>query len=182
MRKSNRSGMVFSMSFNFSIRVVALLAAALFMTSCATEKRCLRKHPPQIIQKDSVVIKDTIIYKDRIIYDTIPADTVKVIVTKIDSIPIILENDYSIAKVVRESDTSFRIELIQKDSVIARLIKDAEVREIKIREEYSTKTTIHKVKYIPGFYKFCLWYFIITIILILLYIVLKVILKVSLKI
>ena len=60
--------------------IAAFLIFALAATSCATQKRCLEKWPPQIDPIDTVVVthvKDTTIYRDTTITIRIPADTVR---------------------------------------------------------------------------------------------------------
>lgn len=57
-------------------KITYLLAAIVLLTSCATQKRCNKLYPPQIIVKDSFiqVVKDSIIIKDSLI--TIPGQTI----------------------------------------------------------------------------------------------------------
>lgn len=58
-----------------------LIILAFAFTSCATQQRCYRLFPPQIITKDSVITKDSIIYKS--VKVSIPGDSV----TLHDTIP-----------------------------------------------------------------------------------------------
>jgi hypothetical protein len=46
----------------------------LLIASCATQKRCFEKFPPQVITKDSIILKDTTIYVKQRIF--IPGDSV----------------------------------------------------------------------------------------------------------
>lgn len=160
-----------------------LILLILIISGCVSQKKCLQKFPPQetIIIKDSIVIKDTTIYSDIIMYDTILGDTVMVY-KKIQSKGKILNIeplciDKSLARSCAwVNDNKLFLELIQKDTVIKRILKKAKIEKQRLREFYQSKyeKEVIKVKYIPKFYKFTFWFFIGLCGLTLIFIILKV--------
>lgn len=55
---------------------LGIIGLIIYLSSCATQKRCYQRFPPQIITKDSVVIKDTTIYRDVAVQ--VPGDSVTI--------------------------------------------------------------------------------------------------------
>lgn len=133
--------------------------------SCATQKRCYRKYPPQtqIERRDSIITRDTIVYHDRVVKDTIQADTVfterEVIrLEKINIAPLTAENTYSVAKAWIEN-RRLKLELTTKEQVIERLLRNAERDAQHWRERYlvEKETKVITETKIPKIYKLALW-------------------------
>ena len=166
------------------------MVLALF-ASCSPCARLARKCPPQIetIIRDSIVFKDTIIYRDRIVEIEIPADTttdtqdISPILTstyiegdkELNIDPIRIENDYAKASAWVESSI-LKLELIQKEQVIEKILEDAEKEVISWKEKYTNKevTKIVTEKYIPKIYKISLWVCITLLGSIILYVVYRI--------
>jgi len=153
--------------------LIYLLVILLF-GSCATQKRCLQKFPisPEIIRHDSIVVRDSVVYRDRIVYDTIRGDTVlvegKVRIVKEAPISdtIKAENDYALAKAWVDN-RKLKLQLEQKEQVIERKLKAAEIETTHWRERYETlkELKVFEKKYIPKIYKFTFWAFWVIVLL-----------------
>ena len=157
-------------------------AIFVMFTNCSPCKRLQRKCPPQIIREryDSISIKDSIIYKDKEIPIYIPGETVykDSIVPELKDInvpPIILENDYALAK-AWISNSHLKMQLEQKEQVIKYKVDSA----IQIAKHWEYRWTnekqkeIVKEKYIPKVYKIALFFTISVIILLGVYVYIKI--------
>jgi hypothetical protein len=167
-----------------------LLKLALFLLfvvlsiSCATQRRCNAKFPPQVIieRNDSIIVKDSIIYRtlEVPIYikgETITRDSlIPGIPEKINTKPITLENTYAVASAWIEN-SRLKIKLDQKDQVIKLKLDSAD--KISKHWEYKYKNekqviTLPPEKYVPGIIKFFAWVGGIFLLLVALYIAYKV--------
>lgn len=150
------------------MRKLAIVIALFLLTlsSCISEKKCQRRYPPII--RDSIEVKETIEYRDRVVLDTIEGDTILWSEAWVEFDTMVIENQYSIAKLRRIND-KLSVELIQKDTILQRTLKQAEVLKNSSRVE--VKTIIQKEKYIPWFYMFTKWYFIISFVLLIIYLI-----------
>jgi len=160
---------------------VSILIVLILFSGCVTQKRCLKKFPPETIieRHDSIVIHDTTIYKDVVIYDTIPGDTQyveKIIPIKenVVILPVERENAYARAKAWVE-DTKLKLELIQKEQEIQRIIKDANKETKYWRYKYTTESikNTQVVYQARNIHKAALWFSAIVILLFVLFIVNK---------
>lgn len=163
------------------MRTIIFLLVLILINGCCTQKRCLTKYPPQTIieRSDSTIYRDTIIYHDRIVYDTIRADTVFIekrikVPSEFKTDPIEAENTYAIARAWIENQ-KLKLELTQKDQVIQRIIKNAEVQEKYWREQFYKEvtketTTEYKTKRI---HKIAMWLSGIVVLVLVLYIIRK---------
>ena len=162
--------------------IFAIVVLALLLCSCTTQKRCIRKFPPQTVieRTDSIVMRDTIIYHDRVIRDTIEADTVFIekvisIPGEINISPVEAENRYSRAKAWIENQR-LKLQLETKEQVIQKILKDAEKETIRWKEMYYSEITkesqiVYKPKKI---HKISMWLSGIFILLSALFIYLKI--------
>jgi hypothetical protein len=154
--------------------------AVLFLTSCATYRRCSIKFPSVNDTIKITTVRDSIVIRDTTIFIHLPGKTV------IDSVQIPCPEvpHYVPKKVCAETSLasacawwqypSIRLELIQKDTTIVKRLDKA------IKEAYYWRTLYEKVhitpapvKYVPGFYKGCLWILIGEILVIALFIAFK---------
>lgn len=118
----------------------------IFAFSCTTPEKCARKYPPQLITKDSIVYKERIVT----IYDTIfivgdtitATDTVYVdkFTGLINSNPVFTETEFAIAS-AQVINSKIFLDLIQKDTAIARLLK-TNIKEVEV---YRDRTEIKEV-------------------------------------
>jgi len=128
--------------------LIIIFLVGIFFTSCWTEQKCASKYPPQVITNTVIEYRDTIV--KIIIHDTtfIKADTVY------DTTEVFINNGIIWSnKVYGETDfasawaqvvnSRLKLELIQKDSAIAKLIK--ENVKIVTKTVIETKTEIKKV-------------------------------------
>ena len=153
--------------------LIALLLIVAY--SCTTQKRCNRLYPPvessQV--RDSIVAETITVYKDTTIYVPMDPDTVTLIAYQYYSDPqnpelitidtLFAENEYSHAWAwVNQSQLG--LSLARKDTAVEFHLDDA------VRETWNWQKLYHSefkrevkyVKYIPKFYRFCLWYFLVT--------------------
>jgi hypothetical protein len=141
---------------------IILFILILFVSSCATKKRCYDKWE---MSPDTVTItntKDSTVYSDTIVYVPIPG------ISQIDSVLIdipcppapagfipdtaILKTDFAIAKAWYDNGM-IKLSLEQKDKML-RLKLDRAIRESwHWRNEYKTITQVLKEKYVPKIYK-----------------------------
>lgn len=164
-------------------KVIYFIILALIISGCVSQKNCLRKFPPQeiVIVKDSIVEKDTVIYSDIIHYDTIPGDTIidsiliKIPIKKLDIDTLCLDK-YLAKSCAWVNGNKLFLELIQKDTIIHRILKDARIEKQRLREYYQSRyeKEVVRVKYIPKFHKFTMWFFVGFCGLSLIFIILKI--------
>jgi hypothetical protein len=146
------------------------------LPSCITLDKCRRRYPPteSIIVRDSVITNTITVFKDSLVSFRLPADTITIIrreyirdpldpsLISIDTIN--AENDFSVA-LAWVHQSSLGLNLIQKDSTLWFLLDSAIRETAHFRELYHKE--IHKqvesVRYIPKFYRFCSYFFFITI-------------------
>ena len=151
-----------------------LLIFIVVLGSCATQKRCQKRFPPQIVTKDSIVFKTVEIEVP--VYIHIPGDTV----TKVDTVYIdkttglitsnklFSETEYAHAW-AQVINSKLFMELIQKDTAIERLIRES----IQVKEVYKTKTKIIKEPYVKWYHTASMWIAIPVVLLILAYLIYK---------
>lgn len=153
--------------------IAAFIIIVLTASSCATQKRCLQKWPPEIIPIDTLIqiqIKDTVIFRDTIVpiyikgetdtsFVEIPCDFSGNLKTVYDTAT--AETTMAIAKAWIEPGppgrpARLRIELQQKDTTImARL--DSAIREAEHwkQETIRIKQTYTKPVFKPtAYYRF----------------------------
>ena len=138
------------------------------MTSCVTQRRCLKKFPP-VVRIDTVV-QDTTIYRDTTVYRYLPGDTV----TK-DSIievpvelyvpPVTAETSLARAEAWIQN-RRLQLLLIQKDSLLQFKIDSAVSANSRV--EYITETRTHQLPpkpfYKRGFFILCGILFILALV------------------
>lgn len=167
------------------ILALAIITIVLLMSSCISERRCNKLYPPvpSTNTKDSIVTRDIIVYRDTTVYVPVasPPDTVEKVIkvtarhNKIYSDTIIAET--KLAKAVAWVYSSkLNCRLTDKDTGVLVKLDSALVESKFYKELYHTELNreVNEVRYIPGFYRFCLWWFIGTVMFILIYIGLKI--------
>lgn len=146
---------------------ILLIISVIFFSGCCTQKKCLRKFPPQITTeiKDSIVYKDSIVIEDTTIYKTILGASI------IDTFFVDVPKDIPVPKDTARAEVEFayalayinprwnvQLELHQKDTlltIISHLKKEVWKWEKKYRTE--KRVLVQKEKYIPKIYKIAFW-------------------------
>ena len=158
--------------------IILLIGALVLFSSCNPCKRLARVCPPTIVREryDSLIYRDSIIIKDRIVEIKIPADTVYKtkevpVPYNVYVSPITAENDYARAHAWIEH-SKIKLELIQKEQVIQKIIEGAEKETFYWKEKYEKERIVEvkEVKYTPKLVKILSWIGIISIVILLTYI------------
>ena len=157
----------------FMCEIAALLAALFILLGiggCGTTKIATVENK----EITKVEIRDSIVYRDTTIY--IPKERIVEVTPQLDTLRMEIDNAVSTAYL----DTS--ILMLRGTLESKRAIQKEYVERIEYRERTDTvyieqpqPYEVEKpVKYVPQFYKFCLWWFIGSVILIALWIVMKI--------
>lgn len=137
----------------------------IFVSSCATQKRCYQKFPPQTVTVTKDSIRTEIVYRDTTIYVTLPVETI----TKTDTIyvkngsvifnPVEVETNYAYAK-AWTGQNRINLTLTDKDTTLIfrlnKAIKEAKYYEMKYSTEkktvieYRTKKFVKVMAWIGG--------------------------------
>lgn len=151
------------------LKKIIFIIFSILTVSCAAPKHA-------IVEKETIektVVKDSIIYRDSIVY--LPKERIVEVVPQLDT----LKMDIELASAKAYLDTSALVlkgELKSKESPKKQYIERIEYRD-RTDTVYVSKPVPYEVekpvKYVPSFYKFCLWWFIGSVILIALWIVMK---------
>ena len=142
------------------MKLVYFAVLVLVLSSCNPCKRLQRLCPPQV--------RDSVSYIETIRFDTVliisPADTTFISVPFITLSDLGLtaenENQKVTAKVV---GSSLEITAICKEDSLKRVIYDLEKRTTETRTIFKDKEV--PVKYVPKFYKVCMWVLIALVLL-----------------
>ena len=158
---------------HFMCQIAALLAALFILLGiggCGTTKIATVENK----EITKVEIRDSIVYRDTTIY--IPKERIVEVTPQLDTLRMEIDNAVSTAYL----DTS--ILMLRGTLESKRAIQKEYVERIEYRDRtdtvYVSKPVPYEVekpvKYVPSFYKFCLWWFIGTVLLIAIYVFLKI--------
>ena len=157
----------------FAILSFAVIAG---LSGCATEQKCLRKYPPQIVIHDSISYREKVVLKDTLIKIYIPGEVVH------DSIPVVIPTQpgkkITTKKIVKDTKLAIAtaqvvnnvlyLTLTQKDTTIEEkltgAIREATYWENKYHSVEATKIAPNR----PAFIRGLVWGIISGIILIVL--------------
>lgn len=179
--------------------VIIILVSIILLDSCSMERYCSRRFPPEVstdtIQNTVTIIKHDTVYRDTIIPVTIPGavvtDTVQLpdtIIWSSNGVGVYISNKKLRSLNARaftplaEAEAHMQIKplrivlnLTQKDTTLKIKLDSALMRVDFWKEKYLEiqNNQVKVEKYIPGFYKFTLWWFIGTLFLFLLYLAIK---------
>lgn len=157
---------------HFMCEIAALLAALFILLGiggCGTTKIATVENK----EITKVEVRDSIVYRDTTIY--IPKERIVEVTPQLDTLRMEIDNAVSTAYL----DTSIlmlRGTLESKRAIQKEYVERIEYKErkdtvyIELPQPYEVEKP---VKYVPSFYKFCLWWFIGSVILIALWIVMK---------
>lgn len=150
---------------------------SILFVGCTTQKRCNEKYPtqPLIIEKtvhDSVytiitkhdTIVNLIVGKDTIIHSI---DTVIIEKGLINSNTITINGDYATAT-GKVKNSKIILTLTERSKRLEVLLKDANINKLTFKYLYENyyKENTKLIKFIPKFYKFCLYWFLGTVIIV----------------
>jgi hypothetical protein len=161
--------------------IVLILILSLF-TGCATYKRCTTRYPCYGDTIRIETIRDSIVIKDTTIVIKIPGETVTntVEIPCPDPGPAYIPKKVHAETSLAYADAWFqfpniKLILVQKDTTIVQRLDNA-IKEAYYWKEIATKVTIvpKPVKYIPGFFKFCTYFFLGAVVVVILYILYKI--------
>ena len=169
-------------------KILLLLLFGLFMTSCVTQKRCLRRYPPATESSRIEKTRDSLVYRDTTVYVTLPG---KRVVDSIDvPCPVVHPPAPLKGGIASKPDTAFaetelasakawysrqrvHLELVQKDTTLQLQLDNALKESYHWQSEYEKAKIVQQVKYIPGVYRVAFWLWIFVIFGITLFLVLK---------
>lgn len=138
----------------FAAWVLVCFALILFLSGCATQKRCERLYPPIEQGRDCTIIQKEVILKDTTIYRTLPPDTVlinQILPGSAPNIePMTAENKTAIARAWMDGGRLW-LTLFNKPVPFAFTLQNRQTNESKVRTVRETK--IERVKYVSNFHK-----------------------------
>lgn len=161
-----------------------ILMLAVLLSSCATQKRCAQKFPPEVSIITETIVKDSIVVRDTTLYVNVPGDTVTIekevmVRSPAGNIPVTIDtmsisNDYATAYAwVNNSVMGMRIEPTLKLFELNFKFNE----RFKLTNTNKSRVEIHQVKYVPKIYRYALGIIIMEIIILLVYLFLRVAIK-----
>ena len=143
---------------------LAIILAAILLSSCTTLNKCNRKFPPQI-RTDSIYITKTVVkLKDTTIYIHLKGDTVfKTDTVTVNKNGVIvsnkLESDLKLSYASAWIENN-KLQLLHyaKDTVINQIIENAIRESSKVTEITKTETIIKEVNILKGWQKVLMWF------------------------
>lgn len=153
----------------FMCEIAALLAALLVMLGiggCSSLKYVPINTEEKTIVKDSLIyIRDTVTVEipREIVKEIVPADTTSILKTSVAISEARLEGGHLHHTLEQSGTVKARIDTFYLTKIEEKTVYKDRPVEVKV-----------PVKYVPSFYKFCLWWFIGSVILIALWIIMKI--------
>jgi len=162
----------------FALTVFAL---SILLSSCVTQKACLRKYPNSADTVKIVILRDSIVYRDTTLFITLPE------VVKFDTVVIPCpppppsyvpdtakaETDFAIAQAWYDYPM-ISLRLHQKRSILEVRLDSAIKEAYYWKEQYENVTVVTEVVKIPILYRIALWVLVGMIAMILFLVLLKV--------
>ena len=157
----------------------------MFLTSCVTQKRCIRRFPPVTANTRIEKTKDSLVYRDTTIYVTLPGEIVRdSIIAPCNPPPppkgvLISSPDTAFAETTLArakawySRQRVHLELVQKDTTLQLQLDNALKESYHWQSEYEKAKIMQQVKFIPGVYRVAFWLWIFVIFIIVIFLVLK---------
>ena len=160
-----------------NLKIFVSITVLFFVTSCLTvgkiERNCDKF--AQICITDTETVKE-IVYRDTTIYLTdtleikLPADTVTItdtikIVNKQAFLPPVYKEFGLIGVNAWVNFSVLNIRAFLTDSTILTPVRDTIIIPNAFKQTTTIKTVVMKKKFIPGFYKFTLWFFITAVVI-----------------
>lgn len=170
------------------LSIIAMIWAVIVLSGCNMKRWCCDRFPPTVKVDTTVVYRDSVIieYKDTVVEVHLPGKTVydTIHIPCPDPDP---EIDLSQFTIMQETElckarawldrypVRMAMELHQKDTTLLIEQENAKKTILSLKEEISIikKTQIHEKIIIPGFYKFTLYWFIWSLVMLLIIILLR---------
>ena len=155
----------------FMCEIAAFLAALFILLGiggCSTVK-CVKCVPMQT--EERVEVRDSLIYirdtvtveiPKEIVKEIVPADTTSILKTSVAISEARLEQGHLHHTLEQSGTLKTKIDTFYTTKIVEKAVYKDRPVEVEV-----------PVKYVPAFYKFCLWWFICSVILIALWIVMK---------
>ena len=155
----------------FMCEIAAFLAALFILLGiggCSTVK-CVKCVPMQT--EERVEVRDSLIYirdtvtveiPKEIVKEIVPADTTSILKTSVAISEARLEQGHLHHTLEQSGTVKAKIDTFYTTKIVEKAVYKDRPVEVEV-----------PVKYVPAFYKFCLWWFICSVILIALWIVMK---------
>lgn len=153
----------------FMCQIAALLAALFILLGiggCSTVKYVPIQTEERVEVRDSLIyIKDTVTVEipKEIVKEIVPSDTISILKTSVATSEARLEQGYLHHTLEQSGTVKTKIDTFYLTNIKEKTVYKDRPVEVKI-----------PVKYVPSFYKFCLWWFIGCVILMALWIVMKI--------
>lgn len=153
---------------HFLWQIAALLAALsilLGICGCSTVKYVPIQTEEKTIVKDSLIyVRDTVTVEipKEIVKEIVPADTISILKTSVATSEARLEQGHLHHTLEQSGTIKTRLDTFYITRIEEKVVYQDRPVEVEV-----------PVKYVPSFYKFCLWWFIGSVILIALWIVIK---------
>lgn len=131
------------------------------------------------VSSDTTITRDSLVYRDTTIYVQLPRDTVRITDTlpvpmigqKLNYGPVTKKNGLITVNAVIRNNILGIESYINDSSIFVRI--DSLQKEVYHWKTHTTTIVTPPEKYVPGFYKFCLYWFIGTCIGIILFVISK---------
>ena len=153
----------------FLCEIAALLAALFILLGiggCANVKYLPMQTEERVEVRDSLIyIRDTITVEipKEIVKEIVPADTTSILKTSVAISEARLEGGHLHHTLEQSGTVKTKIDSFYTTKIVEKAVYKDRPVEVEV-----------PVKYVPAFYKFCLWWFIGSVILIALWIVMKI--------
>lgn len=152
----------------FMCEIAALLAALFILLGicgCSTVKYAPIQTEERVEVRDSLIyIRDTVTVEipKEIVKEIVPTDTISILKTSVAMSEARLEKGHLHHTLEQSGTVKAKIDTFYTTKIVEKAVYKDRPVEVEI-----------PVKYVPSFYKFCLWWFIGSVILIALWIVMK---------
>lgn len=153
----------------FMCEIAALLAALFILLGiggCSSLKYVPIQTEEKTIVKDSLIyIRDTVTVEipKEIVKEIVPSDTISILKTSVATSEARLEQGHLHHTLEQSGTVKTKIDTFYTTKIVEKAVYKDRPVEVEV-----------PVKYVPAFYKFCLWWFIGSVILMALWIVMKI--------
>ena len=154
----------------FMCEIAAFLAALFILLGiggCSSVKYVVPMQTEERVEvRDSLIyIRDTVTVEipKEIVKEIVPADTTSILKTSVAISKARLEQGHLHHTLEQSGTVKAKIDTFYTTKIVEKAVYKDRPVEVKV-----------PVKYVPSFYKFCLWWFIGTVLLIAIYVILKI--------
>ena len=166
----NLSSLAYNSILGHFLWQIAAFLAALFILlgigGCSTVKYVPMQTEERVEVRDSLIyIRDTITVEipKEIVKETVPADTTSILKTSVAISEARFEGGHLHHTLEQSGTVKTKIDTFYLTKIVEKAVYKDRPVEVEV-----------PVKYVPAFYKFCLWWFIGSVLLVALYVILKI--------